>query len=84
MRMSRQAGGTDIDALEQLRTAKCNFEQRLQGLGAELQRYWKEWDALPEGATQEQRKPVLGRMLDLLNRRSYIRNLLRDVSAALV
>ena len=83
MRMAKQAGATDIDTLEHLRTAKRNFEQRLGGLSAELQRYWQEWDALPEGAGEEQRKPVRDRMLALLNRRSYIRNLLRDVSAAL-
>jgi molecular chaperone HscB len=83
MRVARQAGATDIDALEQLRTEKSRFEQRLEILSAELNRYWQEWDALSEGAPDELRKPVRDRMLDVLNRRSYIRNLLRDVDAAL-
>jgi molecular chaperone HscB len=49
----------------------------------ELRGYWKEWDALPDDADEAQRKPVRDKMVGLLNRRSYIRNLVRDVNEVL-
>ncbi len=49
----------------------------------ELRGYWNEWDALPENADESERKPVRNKMIGLLNRRSYIRNLVRDVNEVL-
>ncbi len=92
MRMAKQSGETDIDALEQLRTAKSNFEEKLHALESELKQHWTEWDALVERVELEtgqtpspaaERKRVLDAMVDVLNRRSYIRNLVRDVNAVL-
>ena len=51
--------------------------------------YWKTWDGLIEReqagqpVSEEERKQVRDKMVDLLNRRNYIRNLVRDVSEAL-
>jgi molecular chaperone HscB len=73
----------DPEAVAQLETAKRNFEQRLSGLGDELKKYWDEWDSALEGGDLLQRLKVRDQMVDLLNRRSYIRNLVRDVNAAL-
>lgn len=88
-RMAKKMGETDIDALESLRTAKKNFEARLNASQTDLQKLWSNWDelidreqrgeTLPEG----ERKQVRDKMVDVLNRRSYIRNLVRDVNAAL-
>ncbi len=84
MRMTRKSGDTDIDALESLRTAKHNFESRLENAQAELQKLWDAWDALIDrGVAPDERKSVRDKMVDLLNRRSYIRNLVRDVNEAL-
>jgi len=84
MRMAKKTGETDIDALESLRTAKRNFEQRLESSQADLKKLWDEWDALVDrGASPDERKPVRDKMVDLLNRRSYVRNLVRDVNSAL-
>jgi molecular chaperone HscB len=60
----------------------------MNDLTSELQRNWNEWDALiPRGEAAPQdrqsRVRVRDQMVDLLNRRSYIRNLLRDVNEAL-
>ena len=54
----------------------------------ELNQYWSEWDALIDAHSGElppddERAPVRQKMIDLLNRRSYVRNLVRDVNAAL-
>jgi molecular chaperone HscB len=57
----------------------------------ELKSYWNEWDALEDraaggdsgAAPDQERTTVRDRMVDLLNRRSYIRNLVRDVNEVL-
>jgi len=51
----------------------------------ELKQHWDVWDALvTRGLIGEtDRKTVLGNMVDVLNRRSYIRNLVRDVNEVL-
>src|SRR5947209_16382869 len=77
----------DPEIIAQLQTAKRNFEQRLNDLSFELKRYWDAWDAVINRGSQEngapERTKVRDQMVDLLNRRSYIRNLVRDVNAAL-
>ncbi|HWZ42198.1 MAG TPA: Fe-S protein assembly co-chaperone HscB [Candidatus Saccharimonadales bacterium] len=83
MRMNKQMGEDDPNVIRDLQQARERFEQKMNGLTAELKGYWDEWDALvPEGA-KEARERVRDRMVDLLNRRSYIRNLLRDVNEVL-
>jgi molecular chaperone HscB len=84
LRMSKQMGEADADAIAGLRSAKQNFESKLGAIDTELKSIWNHWDAVAERAAEdESRKKVLQQMLDLLNRRSYIRNLVRDVNAAL-
>jgi molecular chaperone HscB len=84
LRMSRQAGQADPESIEQLGTAKQNLERRLADLQQELTGYWSEWDAVAtKNPEDSERKRVRGQMVDLLNRRSYIRNLVRDVNEAL-
>jgi molecular chaperone HscB len=84
LRMSKQMGEADAEALASLGGAKQSFEATLGAVDTELKSIWNHWDALVErSAEDESRKKVLQQMLDLLNRRSYIRNLVRDVNAAL-
>lgn len=89
MRMAKQTGETDVDALESLRTAKKNFETRLEASQSELKKLWDEWDVVidreqrGDAVPADERVRVRNEMLDVLNRRSYIRNLVRDVNAAL-
>ena len=82
----KASGGQDPDVREQLGTAKKNFEARLEMLGSNLRECWNEWDATIErnGNFQStERAKVRDAMVDLLNRRSYIRNLVRDVNEVL-
>jgi molecular chaperone HscB len=89
MRMAKKTGETDIDAIESLRTAKRNFETRLEASQSELKKFWDEWDAVidreqqGQAAPDDERKRVRDKMVDVINRRSYIRNLVRDVNTAL-
>jgi molecular chaperone HscB len=46
----------------------------------ELKTEWKKWD---ESEDESTRRKALDKMLDVLNRRNYIRNLLRDVNEAM-
>jgi molecular chaperone HscB len=89
MRMAKKTGETDIDAIESLRTARRNFETRLEASQSELKKFWDEWDAVidreqqGQAAPDDERKRVRDKMVDVINRRSYIRNLVRDVNTAL-
>jgi molecular chaperone HscB len=54
-----------------------------------LKAYWGNWDTLIEreqngdAVSPEERKQARDKMVDLLNRRNYVRNLVRDVNEAL-
>jgi molecular chaperone HscB len=82
-RMNQKMGERDADLLRQLEGTRNDLQARHDALMDELRGYWKEWDALPDDADEAQRKPVRDKMVGLLNRRSYIRNLVRDVNEVL-
>ena len=87
-RMNKKVGESDEQLASDLRATKKNLEDKYRALDDELRGHWNEWDALvekhPSGEIAESdRKPVRDKMLGLLNRRSYIRNLVRDVNDVL-
>src|SRR3954467_4524767 len=73
-------GERDPNMVAQLESAKKNFEQKLDDSNFELKKCWDAWDSSRDQASQ---KAAMDQMVALLNRRSYIRNLVRDVNAAL-
>ena len=73
LKMQKKAGEDDPALLE----------EKYDVLFSELKHEWKKWDAAVDHGTEEDRKKILGRMLDVLNRRNYIRNLVRDVNEAM-
>jgi len=79
-RAARKMGEDDPEVRRDLETHRKHFEEKLEALSAELQGYWNDWDGASSAA---ERAKVRDRMVDLLNRRSYIRNLVRDVKEAL-
>jgi molecular chaperone HscB len=87
LRMNKKVGDDDPDLTSEIAKHKVALEAKYDELLQELQSYWKEWDAAigrgkSENAVAERNK-IAGKMLDVLNRRNYIRNLVRDVNAAL-
>ena len=52
-------------------------------LAEELETHWNRWDRAVETNDDTERRAALDSMVDLLNRRTYIRNLVRDVNEAL-
>jgi molecular chaperone HscB len=83
MRMSKKMGERDEQLVQDLESQKQKLEKDFDALTDELKGYWHDWDALPADASEEQRKPVRDKMVDLLNRRNYYRNLVRDVNEVL-
>jgi len=83
LREAKSAGG-DLAALKsRLENADKNFGGKLKELDAELQSAAKDWDvALTADAAT--RANVMTRLNDLLNRRSYIRNLVTNVQKELL
>ena len=73
----------DPELLREMEGTRDDLQAKHDALMDELHGYWNEWDALPEDADEAQRKPVRDKMVGLLNRRSYIRNLVRDVNEVL-
>jgi molecular chaperone HscB len=84
MRMAKQMGDEEDPQLRtDLLAAQRSFEAMLSGIQTELEGLWNMWD----GASDAQDRAGLGSakaaMVILLNRRSYVRNLVRDVGEAL-
>jgi molecular chaperone HscB len=84
LREARSAGG-DLAALKsRLESAERNFGERLGEVDAQLQSTAKNWDASVDAkADDATRKKIMTRLNELLNRRSYIRNLVVNVAKEL-
>src|SRR6202161_2704771 len=84
LREARAEGG-DLAALrEPLDAAQKNFQGKLEEVDAELMRIGQEWDAaLDDAADEAKKQALLARMNEVLNRRSYIRNLVVGVQEEL-
>ncbi|HYL10347.1 MAG TPA: Fe-S protein assembly co-chaperone HscB [Candidatus Acidoferrales bacterium] len=82
---SAQAGEGDTAPLRaRLAAAGKHFEQKLGEVDVQLAAIFGEWDAaLDSGAGDDARKNLMSRMNELLNRRSYIRNLVANVQKEL-
>jgi hypothetical protein len=80
LREARTAGG-DVALLRgRLDAAAGNFQAKLTEVDAELAALGTQWDAaLDAGADEAKRTALLTRMSEILNRRSYIRNLVDGV-----
>jgi molecular chaperone HscB len=82
-------GEDDPALIEEIGRQKLELEEKHEALLDELQAYWKNWDGLiqreqnGQPVSELERRQVRDTMVDVLNRRNYIRNLVRDVGEAL-
>ena len=83
LRTNKKLGEDDPELAKELESKKSDFEKKFETLFEELKGYWHEWDRAVDTGTEEDQRKVRDKMVDLLNRRSYIRNLVRDVNEAL-
>ncbi len=79
-----RTSGSDLAALKaRLESAEKSFQEKLGEVDGQLQAAAREWDAALE-ADAATRKRVMAKLNDLLNRRSYIRNLVTNVQKELL
>ena len=79
-----KASGGDLAALKsRLESAEKGFQKKLGEVDAQLQTAAREWDAALQSDAATRRK-IIVRLNDLLNRRSYIRNLVINVQKELL
>jgi molecular chaperone HscB len=76
-------GGDDPDARAQLEAARTKFTAMLAESQSQLEALWTAWDNALDTDNPTSKQAAIAAMVALLNRRSYIRNLVRDVNAAL-
>jgi molecular chaperone HscB len=81
-----KASGGDLASLKaRLESEEKTFEEKLCEVDAQLQETAKQWDAaLDAKASDNDRTAILVRLNELLNRRSYIRNLVTNVQKELL
>ena len=86
MRAARQMG-EDSESEPELRrsllTAKDAFDDKMVETQAELEALWSEWDAALDAGDRPAQLKARDAMVTLLNKRNYLRNLVRDVNEAL-
>jgi len=83
LRMQKKTGENDPALLDEIGTAKLSLEEKYDTLLNELKTEWNRWDKHEDGGPEQDRRKILDQMVDVLNRRNYIRNLVRDVNEAL-
>ena len=89
LRGQKKMGEDDPALIEEIGRQKLELEEKQEALLRELQTYWKMWDGMiqreqnGQPVSEVERKQQRDKMVDLLNRRNYIRNLVRDVNGVL-
>lgn len=84
LREAKSEGGDLTELRAKLAEAQGSFQEKLTEVDAALNTVFGEWDRLPSPPDDEAaRKSVMAKLNELLNRRSYIRNLVRNVGEEL-
>jgi len=85
LREAKASGGNTASLKQRLETAEKKFEKKLAEVDGQLQAAAGEWDkAIDDNADESARKQVMTRLNELLNRRSYVRNLVVNVQKELL
>jgi molecular chaperone HscB len=83
MRAANQMGEEEPELRRDLMTAKDAFDAKMVEAQAELEGLWSAWDAGVDAEDEAEKGRAKEAMVELLNKRSYLRNLVRDVNEAL-
>lgn len=83
LRMQKKMGEDDPVLLEEIGKTKLSLEEKHDALLTELKADWTKWDQAVDNDTEQARLKVRDHMVDLLNRRNYVRNLVREVENSL-
>lgn len=83
LRMQKKMGEDDPALLGEICQAKSSLEEKHDALLTELKSDWAQWDRAADSGAEPERVQIRDHMVDVLNRRNYVRNLVRDVNEAL-
>jgi molecular chaperone HscB len=84
MKAAKQFGDpADPELRNDLEAAARAFDGRMAETQRALAALWVDWDRAVDAGDETNRSAVKDRLVALLNRRSYLRNLVRDVRTAL-
>jgi len=83
MRAVKQMGEDEPELRRDLMTAKDSFDAKMVETQTELEGLWAAWDAGVDAGDDAAKTRTKDAMVALLNKRSYLRNLVRDVNDAL-
>lgn len=83
MRANKQMGEEEPELRRDLLTAKDAFDEKMLETQADLEGLWTAWDTALDRDDQPAKEAARDAMVALLNKRSYLRNLVRDVNEAL-
>jgi molecular chaperone HscB len=85
LRDAKASGGNLASLKSRLEAEEKNFQQKLGEVDEQLQQTARQWDvAIDANAGGADRKAIMVRLNELLNRRSYIRNLVTNVQKELL
>ena len=83
MRANKQMGEDEPELRRELMTAKDAFDEKMVQAQEDLEALWTKWDAALDTHDDTAKLAARDAMVTLLNKRSYLRNLVRDVNEAL-
>jgi molecular chaperone HscB len=89
LRAQKKLGEDDPALIEEIGNQKHDLEEKQEKLLRELEYRWKMWDGMiqreqnRQPVSEEERRQERDKMVDVLNRRNYIRNLVRGVNEVL-
>jgi molecular chaperone HscB len=83
MRAATKMGEDEPELRRDLMTAKDTFDAKMVETQAELEGLWSAWDAGVDAGDEAAKTRAKDAMVVLLNKRSYLPNLVRDVNEAL-
>ena len=84
MKAAKEFGDeADPDLRRDLEAAASDFDKKMAETQRELEVLWSRWDAAEDARDAAARSAAKDAMVTLLNKRSYLRNLVRDVQNAL-
>ncbi len=83
MRAAKKMGEDDPQLRKDLTAAKVDFDAKLAATDADLATLHTQWDVAADAKDPAAKLAARDAMVALLNRRSYLRNLVRDVNGAL-
>ncbi len=83
MRVNAQAGEEDVQLRADLEKARAEFTATLTAIEQEIRRNWQLWDGQVDVEDGSGQVLIKRNMAALLDKRRYVRNLIRDVGEAL-